>query len=539
MSRIINVIARCCLLIFIMLANVVMGETLEIYAQKCDAEMGGVTVTDFNCDSGAEVPMTNFNPATGSCDEPNRLNEVCDPGSRFQVLANTPNVHIVAHCRKKGLGAGRFGDIAVIQYNRTTGATCFYQALGDLPGEVKAPSKGIGAFWHTPEKTAAIQCVHCHDNGPIIRSPYLAQLKTGPNALPGATDTTFNSKNQPYRFVGEDFATWKVYRVEVDNNLCISCHRLGVSNLSSGVRGTAIDFAVRATGPAGTEPHKNPLSASSPIWMPPSHVFFDQNNANAAKQIHDCAVRISEIPLPNLENCRITEYTGQNVPKAKIGAIWEFTGTPCSGESCPSWRKLDNNNKTISIVSNGNELYQLHNDGWIWRYTGTPCNGDNCSGWQRLDNNSKTAAITSSGNELYQLHNDGWIWRYTGTPCNGDNCSGWQRLDNNPYTAIISAAGTRLFQLHTDSVYQLHNDGWAWRYIGPSCSGDSCPGWQRLDNNKKTVAIAAAGKDLYQLHNDGWIWRYTGKPCIGDSCPSWQRLDNNLKTKKITTGGLR
>ena len=68
----------------------------------------------------------------------------------------------------------------------------------------------------------------------------------------------------------------------------------------------------------------------------------------------------------------------------------------------------------------------------------------------------------------------------------------------------------------------------------PPCSGESCPGWQRLDNNPKTVAIAAAGthhhQSLYQLQNDGWIWRYTGTPCSGDSCPGWQRLDNNPKT---------
>ena len=70
-------------------------------------------------------------------------------------------------------------------------------------------------------------------------------------------------------------------------------------------------------------------------------------------------------------------------------------------------------------------------------------------------------------------------------------------------------------------LYQLHNDGEIWWYTGLPCSGDICPGWQRLDNNPKTVAIVAAGVDrdsidfelaLYQLHNDGEIWRYTGPP---------------------------
>jgi hypothetical protein len=211
------------------------------------------------------------------------------------------------------------------------------------------------------------------------------------------------------------------------------------------------------------------------------------------------------------------------------GMIWRYTGTPCSGGSCPGWQRLDNNPKTIAIVAAGTALYQLHNDGMIWRYTGTPCSGNSCPGWQRLDNNSKAKAIVAADSSLYQLHNDGMIWRYTGTPCSGNSCPGWQRLDNNPKTIAIVAAGTAL--------YQLHNDGMIWRYTGTPCSGNSCPGWQQLDNNPKAKAIVAAASSLYQLHNDGMIWRYTGTPCSGNSCPGWQRLDNNPKTVGITAGG--
>ncbi|MBK8277280.1 MAG: hypothetical protein IPK92_16060 [Nitrospira sp.] len=219
------------------------------------------------------------------------------------------------------------------------------------------------------------------------------------------------------------------------------------------------------------------------------------------------------------------------------GWTWRYTGTPCNGESCPGWQRLDNNQKTVSIVAAGGALYQLHNDGWIWRYTGTPCNGESCPGWQRLDNNQKTIAIRAAGSQLYQLHNDGWIWRYTGTPCNGESCPGWQRLDNNGHTSSIVAAGNKLYQLHAAPLYQLHSDGRIWRYTGPACAGESCPGWHQLDNNPKTKAIVAAGRDLYQLHNDGWIWRYTGTPCAGESCPGWQRLDNNGHTKAIAAAG--
>jgi hypothetical protein len=205
-------------------------------------------------------------------------------------------------------------------------------------------------------------------------------------------------------------------------------------------------------------------------------------------------------------------------------AIWRYTGTPCTGSSCPGWQRLDNNPKTVSIASSGNQLYQLHNDGWIWRYTGTPCTGDFCPGWQRLDNNSKTVAIAVGGGQLYQLHNDGWIWRHTGVPCSGNSCPGWMRLDNNSKTIAIAAA---------NQLYQLHNDGRIWRFTGTPCSGNSCPGWVQLDNNPKTVGIAATGNDLYQIHNDGLIWRFTGTVCSGNSCPGWQLLDNNPATVAI------
>ena len=213
------------------------------------------------------------------------------------------------------------------------------------------------------------------------------------------------------------------------------------------------------------------------------------------------------------------------------GGIWQSTHGACDADSCPGWRALDNNQKTVAIAAGGGKLYQLHDDGMIWRYTGTPCSGASCPGWQRLDNNSKTVAIAASGANLYQMHNDGMIWRFTGTPCSGNSCPGWQKLDNNSKTTAIAADG--------GALYQLHNDGMIWRYTGTPCSGNSCPGWQKLDNNTKTTAIAAAGNALYQLHNDGMIWRYTGTPCSGNSCPGWQRLDNNFKTVAIAAAGNR
>jgi len=175
------------------------GDTLEVYAQKCDQAIG-VTVPDFVCDKGTVVPDTN--PIGSACDRPDQLNQDCDPGSRFQVLTNNTTAYVVAHCRKRGhpVDDGHYGDIAAIQRNKVNGATCFYQgALSQShDGNVKAPSKGVGSpgFWMTPTAiaTSSFPCGRCHDNGPIIRSPYLSQI-TGPNKLPGAGESNLQPRS--------------------------------------------------------------------------------------------------------------------------------------------------------------------------------------------------------------------------------------------------------------------------------------------------------------------------------------------------------
>jgi hypothetical protein len=56
-----------------------------------------------------------------------------------------------------------------------------------------------------------------------------------------------------------------------------------------------------------------------------------------------------------------------------------------------------------------------------------------------LDNNSRAQEIMASGTQLYQRHNNGSIWRFTGPACSGTSCPGWRRLDNNPRTVDIEA----------------------------------------------------------------------------------------------------
>lgn len=241
--------------------------------------------------------------------------------------------------------------------------------------------------------------------------------------------------------------------------------------------------------------------------MPPG----SPNNPSYAAHINALTAGCMQSPTPSVNRW--------------AGAVWSHTGTQCSGQSCPGWRKLDNNVRTVSIAAANSKLYQLHHDGVIWEHTDTACSGESCPGWRRIDNNPKTIAM-AAGDQLYQLHNDGLIWRYTGTPCAGQSCPGWSKLDNNPRTVTIAASG--------DKLYQLHRDGRIWRYTGTACSGNNCPGWRLVDNNPRGIAIVATGDKLFQLHHDGRIWEHTGTACTGNSCPGWRLLDNNTRTVDIS-----
>ena len=216
-------------------------------------------------------------------------------------------------------------------------------------------------------------------------------------------------------------------------------------------------------------------------------------------------------------------------PQPTYISIWQYTGTPCSGTSCPGWEALDDNSTTTAIAASGGNLYELHNNGQIWKSTGVACSGSSCPGWTMYDNNPLAVAVVADGSNLYELHSSGTIFKSTGVPCSGTSCPGWTELDDNQLAVAIAASGGNL--------YELHNSGTIWKWTGVACTGGSCPGWTEIDNNPITVAIAADGGNLYQLHNTGSIWKWTGAACSGGSCPGWTELDNNPLAVAIAASG--
>lgn len=324
-------------------------EALVEFARKCDAAVGE-SVPKFDCDDpdATAVPEGSTGPGH-TCDFPNVLNGECDPGSRFHRLVQTPKATIVAHCRKRSLPAGKYADVAVIQYNRLNGATCFYQALGVLDAAAPAPSDPAGRYWMQPIETAHINCVRCHDNGPFVRSPYLAQLRNdAKNALPGTNpgsglwEQRFSwNKTLPYKFVGANFQSWKVYSIMPSSHggACTTCHRMGLSSTEAGFntgQGTSLSLGPIAT--AETQSQKNPHSTASPIWMKPGQITHVKSVEDQAQDVRRCAQEVARYgnnPAsgPPPAECRWAQYGQGDTCKTpvKVPVNDPPGGTPSPG----------------------------------------------------------------------------------------------------------------------------------------------------------------------------------------------------------------
>lgn len=425
--------------------SLAQAQSLHDYAVQCAKETE-IPVPAFYCDDPLStlVPMTNavdsnnnpiaFGPNSdfvalyakvkegsgGRCDRPDRLNKECDPGSRFQVINQTPDAYVVAHCRKKGNAGNTWGDIAVIQHNTKNGATCFYQEgpADGLNNRVEAPVDQGPNQWHQPSETHAEGCVNCHDNGPIIRSPYLSQITTGLNKLPGANDYGFNASGAPYYFVGPDFADWHVYSVQIKGNTCNGCHRMGANNMA--LSGTSLDFGLRATAQM-PEAAKNPHSPTSPIWMTPGQITFSTKNAAAAQAISDCAAHRLDSPPPNSDTCRITQYDGN---PSRGWHNFELAGVNSAFGSAriAAVARIPSSMETFWIAPNGAVRDAFWYDGAPWKQfelagPNSAAPGSGIAVVSRIPNSMEVFWIGADGSVQDAFWYDGQPWkRFTLAP---------------------------------------------------------------------------------------------------------------------------
>jgi hypothetical protein len=255
------------------------------------------------------------------------------------------------------------------------------------------------------------------------------------------------------------------------------------------------------------------------------------------------------------------------------GTIWQYTGTPCKGGSCPGWIELDNNSDLSMIAAGGGALYEMHKDGSIWWYIGPACSGGSCPGWVELDNNSHAVAIGVGGSTPYEMHTDGSLWEYNGVICTGGFCPGWTELSppqpapEIPFGFLVGADASLVvygnLDLYGENLYMYGGALNNWPQIDTTIGAYALSfavgantlyemkqsptdyairqytgspityNWETIFYGKGgTFSSIAAGGGLYQQRQDAndryeSLWQYTGTPCNGTTCPGWVKIDDN------------
>lgn len=270
------------------------GSNTAAYATACRVAIGKIPA--FSCADGALIPITaNGAPVDGKpgleCDRPALLDNgpgsdgQCVPNSRILSLS-TPSAQITAICRQKHIRSSSllFDEIDVIAHNPTTGATCWFQALGDkdTPVEGRAPSPTEATddrYWRAPRDVAATGCGSCHDAGPFVFSPFVGQVWDKVSVDPFG----------PYFHVdpGEfGFNSWPTSSIAPRDNACLGCHRIGVGASCSSL---TLAMTGRAT-PVGADAWARSFLGSHA--MPPgftkSPAAWETIYASSVDQIRSC-----------------------------------------------------------------------------------------------------------------------------------------------------------------------------------------------------------------------------------------------------------
>lgn len=254
------------LLIGLLVSGAARAETLAEYGRQCAEQISEIPA--FSCMAGEEIPITvdgrrvPADVAPERCDRPSLLPQhdghkpaQCVPGSRALVLRDDATAQISAICRKqlaREAGSPLFDEINVISHSLKNGKTCWFTAKADAPlkpghgidgrwvpspstltarppppGPDGRPPRPADQVWLSPQKVAnsVPACMHCHDSGPFMYSPYIAQT----TQLPGDPFGFYEPKA-----IGADFkkawARLNAFGITTRGNTCTACHRMGNMN---------------------------------------------------------------------------------------------------------------------------------------------------------------------------------------------------------------------------------------------------------------------------------------------------------------------
>ncbi len=321
-------------LVLLLLTGAVQAETLFEYGRQCAEQVGEIPA--FSCMAGEEIPITiDGKPvppdtAPPRCDRPSLLPQAdaqsqCVPGSRALVLRDDKTAQVSAICRKqvaRPAGSPLFDEINVVSHSLKNGKTCWFTAKAQAPltaasgidGRwVPSPSRlkrqpappspeGVQSppadkVWLPPAKVAWSQpaCVSCHDSGPFMYSPYIAQT----TQLPGDPFGFYEPKA-----IGEDFkkawAQLHAYGITTRGNTCTACHRMGNMNSCQVAMQQSTGNAPQEGGDAWSK--KFPQSH----WMSPGNLHsraqWDEQFSESLKKLAACCKD------PKGAGCQVLDY---------------------------------------------------------------------------------------------------------------------------------------------------------------------------------------------------------------------------------------
>lgn len=333
--------SRAPLLMLLLLAGSAHAETLFEYGRQCAEQV--TEIPAFSCMAGQEIPITvdgkpvPADTAPPRCDRPSLLHQPnavspCVPGSRALVLRDDTTAQISAICRKqvpRPAGSPWFDEINVVSHSLKNGKTCWFtakvtppppstpasgidgrwvpspstlkrQAAGASPEGIKAPP--ADTVWQTPAQVATSlpACIHCHDSGPFMYSPYIAQTQQ----LPGDPFGYYEPKA-----IGEDFkrawATLRAFGITTRGNTCTACHRMGNMNSCQ----VAMQQSTGQLPQEGGDGWSKQFPQSH--WMSPGNLHsqaqWDEQFAESLKKLAACCAD------PKGAGCRVVEYGRKEV----------------------------------------------------------------------------------------------------------------------------------------------------------------------------------------------------------------------------------
>ncbi len=284
------------------------------YAATCAAQVAPIPPID--CGAGVLVPITvNGAPPASytkdmTCDRPGLLpngdgsDGQCVPGSRVLDLS-TAQAQITVMCRQKTIrtpiDALQFNEIDIIAHNPATGATCWFQAEapegtsinGALVPSPNAPH--AAQFWNPVTDVLKADCGGCHDNDPIMYSPFIGQvwdkIATDPLGL--------------YFHIAPEmgFDAWPTLALHPRDNACLGCHRIGIQETC----GTLLKHATgqRAVIGADAQARRFPGNTFMPPLHSPSRLAWESLYQGAVQTLQSCCLDPAQAmcnltPIPRL-----------------------------------------------------------------------------------------------------------------------------------------------------------------------------------------------------------------------------------------------